>query len=305
MFVETEDKDAERFVTFVVESGESFRSVGRRLEELRLIESEAFFYYLARVTGKSAELKAGEYELNDQMSGWDVLKIITGSSVKLYKVTIPEGLNMFQTASLLRKYGLVDEIQFLEAAWDRAFLDELGIPSYSVEGYLFPETYFIPRGTSPKKLIRMFVEMFWSRIPDSFLAETEKRGLSFHESVILASVIEKETGLAAEMGMISSVFHNRLRKGMRLQSDPTAIYDLTPYESRVERAHLFRKTPFNTYQIPALPLTPVSNPGLMAIRAAIFPDESDKLFFVSRRDGSHHFSATYGEHKKAIDKYLR
>lgn len=305
LFIQVSEEDPERFVNFSVAPGESFRSVSIRLKDEALIESEPFFYYLGRLTAKSAELKAGEYELHDKMSPWEILKIISGSKVKLYKVTIQEGMNMFQIARKLRKRGLVDEIQFLEASWDANFVQELNIPSFTVEGYLFPETYFIPKGTTPRRIIRMFVEMFWSKIPHSFLDQAQASELSFHEAVIMASVIEKETGLAAEMGLISSVFYNRIDRKMRLQSDPTAIYDLMPYGGKVKRDHLFRKTPFNTYQIAKLPLTPITNPGLLAIQAALFPQESDSLFFVSRRDGSHHFSATYEEHKRAIEKYLR
>lgn len=297
--------EADRFVQFHVSVGESFRSVSSRLHQEKLVDSESFFYYLARLTGKSAELKAGEYELNNAMSDWEILKVITGSSVKLYAVTIPEGFNMFQIAERLQRRGLVDKIQFLEAAWDPVFVSELGIPSFTVEGYLFPETYMIARGTPARKIIRMMVDMFWAKVPDSFIDRALQGPLSFHEVVIMASVIEKETGYAAEMGLISSVFYNRIERGMRLQSDPTAIYDILPYGGRPTSQHLFRTTPFNTYRIPKMPLTPIANPGLLAIQASLWPQKSDYLFFVSRRDGSHEFTKTYADHKKAIDKFLR
>ena len=305
LFLKPSEQTPSRYVSFTVQPGESFKSVSKRLKDEELIESEPFFYYLARLTGKSADLKAGEYELHDKMSPWEILRIITGSRVKLYKVTIREGMNMFQIAQLLQQEGLVDEIQFLEACWKHSFVQELNIPSFTVEGYLFPETYFIPKGTSPRKIIRMFVDMFWSKIPISFLEKAKSSNLSFHQDLIMASIIEKETGLAAEMSLISSVFHNRLKKGMRIQSDPTAVYDLIPYGGPVTRQDLFRKTPFNTYQISRLPLTPISNPGLLAIQAAIFPQKTDLLFFVARGDGSHYFSRTYKEHKKAIQKFLK
>jgi UPF0755 protein len=292
-------------MAFTVEAGESFRSVTERLAKEKMIESESFFYYLARLTGKSGELKAGEYELHSKMSAWDILKVITGSDVRLYRVTIREGMNMFQIARLLHQFGLVDEVQFLEAAWDQEFVDSLNIPSFTVEGYLFPETYFIPRGTSPRRIIRMFVEMFWDKLPDDLLRRAKEGPLSLHEIVTMASVIEKETGYTGEMPRISSVFYNRIAKGMRLQSDPTAIYDIHPYGGRVTREHLFRETPFNTYRIPRMPLTPVGNPGLFALRAALYPEKTEYIFFVSRRDGTHHFSVSYEEHKKAIDQFLR
>lgn len=305
IFSTPESSEPRRFVAFTVESGESFLSVASRLQEQKLIESESFFYYLARLTGKSGDLKAGEYELNNRMNAWEVLKVITGSEVRLYRVTIREGMNMFQIARLLQQFGLVDEVQFLEAAWDQDFVSSLNIPSYTVEGYLFPETYFIPRGTSARRIIRMLVEMFWDKLPDELLERAKESPLSLHEVVTMASVIEKETGYAGEMPRISSVFYNRIEKGMRLQSDPTAIYDLLPYGGRVTRDHLFRETPFNTYRIPRMPLTPVANPGLLAIRAALYPERTKYLFFVSRRDGTHHFSETYEEHRRAIDRFLR
>jgi len=299
------EKSPNRFVSFSISSGESFRAVTKRLHDVRLIESEPFFYYLARLTGKSGDLKAGDYELNDAMSPWEILKVITGSRVKLYRITIREGMNLFQIAEYLRERGLVDKIQFLEAAMDPAFVDDLNIPSFTVEGYLFPETYFISRGTPPRQMIRMFVDMFWSKIPQEFLQQAIKGPLSFHDIVTMASVIEKETGLAAEMGLISSVFYNRFEKGMRLQSDPTAVYDVMPYGGKVVRKHLLRKSPFNTYQIDGLPLTPITNPGLLAIQAALYPQKTDYLFFVSRKDGSHEFTSTYSDHVKAIEKYLK
>jgi UPF0755 protein len=298
-------QEQRRFLGFSISAGESFKSVSLRLKEEGVVRSEPFFYYLGRITGKSAHLKAGEYELNDEMSAWEVLKVITGSHVKLYRVTFKEGMTMFQVAQTLEEAGLVDSIQFLEACWDHSLLAELNIPSPTIEGYLFPETYFIPRGSSSRAIIRMMVEMFWSRIPEAYLDKARKASLSFHEMVIMGSMIEKETGLVGEMSLISSVFYNRLESHMRLQSDPTAIYDIAPYGGRVTREHLFRKTPFNTYQIEGLPMTPIGNPGILSIQAALSPQTSTYLYFVSRRDGSHHFSSSYEEHREAIEKYLQ
>lgn len=298
-------KEQHRFLSFSVSSGESFKSVSLRLKEEGVIRSEPFFYYLGRITRQSAHLKAGEYELNEDMSAWEILNVVTGSHVKLYRITFKEGFTMFQVAQALEDAGLVDANQFLESCWDSGFLAELNIPSMTVEGYLFPETYFIPRGSSSRSIIRMMVEMFWSRIPDSYLERARQSQLSFHEMVIMASVIEKETGLVGEMSLISSVFYNRLKDHMRIQSDPTAIYDIAPYGGKVTREHLFRKTPFNTYQVDGLPLTPIASPGILSIQAALSPQQSTYLYFVSRRDGSHHFSSTYEEHREAIGRYLQ
>ncbi len=304
-FYQAPEADSRSFLSFSINTGESFKSVSLRLKAEGIVRSEPFFYYLGRLTGKSGMLKAGEYELNTEMTAWEVLKVITGSHVKLYRITVPEGYTMFQIAEMLENAGLVDEIQFLESCWDPVFLEELQIPSFSVEGYLFPETYYIARGSSARSIIRMFVEMFWTKVPPNYLAKAKSSSMSFHQTVIMASMIEKETGLIGEMSLISSVFFNRIDKRMKLQSDPTAIYDLLPYGGRVMRDHLFRKTPFNTYQIVGLPMTPISNPGLLAIYAALNPQKTEYLYFVSRRDGSHHFSASYEEHQEAIDKFLK
>ncbi|MDB5039098.1 MAG: Endolytic murein transglycosylase [Bacteriovoracaceae bacterium] len=299
------ESDSRRFLSFSVEQGESYKSVSLRLKSEGLIRFEPFFYYVGRASGKSASLKAGEYELNTEMSAWEILSVITGSHVKLYRVTLREGINMFQVAQTLEDLGLVDKMQFLESCWDSQFLEELHIPSPTVEGYLFPETYYIPRGSSPRAIIRIFVDMFWNRVPQSYIDEAKTGNLSFHEAVIMASMIEKETGLVGEMAIISSAFYNRIDRRMKLQSDPTAVYDILPLGGRVLRDHLFRKTAFNTYSIEGLPLTPISNPGILAIYAALHPQRTDYLYFVSRRDGSHHFSATFEEHKEAIEKYLK
>ncbi len=297
--------ETRRFLPFTILQGESFGSISGRLEEEGIIRSKPFFYYLGRATGKSGELKAGEYELNTLMTSWEILSVLTGSSVKLHRFTIKEGTTMFQIAQDLDQMGLVDKVQFLELCWDPALLEELSIPSFTVEGYLFPETYYLARGTPPRKIIKNFVEMFWTKVDEQYLETAKQRNMSIHEALIMASVIEKETGLAGEMAIISSVFHNRIAKGMKLQSDPTAIYDIAPYGGRVTREHLFRQTPFNTYQIPGLPLTPIANPGILSIHAAFHPEKSTYLFFVSRRDGSHHFTSTYEEHQEAIKRFLK
>lgn len=295
-----------KFFSFTISPNESFRSVSIQLAKENLIRSPKIFYYLGRLIGFSGKIKAGEYELNTQMSAWEILKIITGSHVKLYRLTLPEGFNLFQIANLLHTIGLVDRLQFIETCFNPQILEELLIPSFSAEGYLYPETYLIPRGISPRTLLHMFVEMFWSRIPEEFLEKARRSSFSFHELVILASLIEKETSIAAERSLMSSVFYNRLKKHMKLQSDPTSIYDLMPYGGGlVRREHLLRKTPFNTYWIQGLPLTPIANPSLESIQAALFPEQTEYLYFVSRKDSTHYFSHTYEEHRTAIQKYLR
>jgi UPF0755 protein len=294
--------EKKRFLSFSITVGESFKAATRRLKTEGFIKNEAFFYYMGRLTSKSGKIKAGEYELNTEMTAWEILNVITGGRVKLYRITIKEGMTMFQVAEELERLGLMDQVKFIEAAWNPLFLEELMIPSVTVEGYLFPETYYIPRGSSARSIIKLFVDMFWTRVDEEYINKTH---MSIHDIVIMASMIEKETGLSGEMGLISSVFHNRYRKGMKFQSDPTSIYNTKPYGGKPQKADIRRSSPFNTYRIKGLPLTPISNPGILAIHATAFPQTTDYLFFVSKNDGSHYFSKNYAEHERAINRFLR
>ena len=223
-----------------------------------------------------------------------------------YRVTIPEGFTVRQIASLLKQRGIIeDEEEFCRLAFDPRFVRSLGIEDRTLEGYLFPDTYRFPRGTPPREVIRVMVENF-RRVYDEGLAMRAKElGMTVREVVILASIIEKETGRAEERPLISAVFHNRLKKGMPLCSDPTVIYGLEEFDGNLTKEHLRRRTPYNTYLFAGLPPTAIANPGRDALLAALYPAPVPYLYFVSRNDGTHKFSVTLKEHNRAVLRYQK
>ncbi len=291
-------------VDFEVAEGVTLGAVAAQLESAGLVDAFAF-EWLARYRGLGSELRAGEYELSPRESAHQILERLTEGWVRMRTVSIPEGLRATEIAVRLDEAGLADRDDFLEGVANTTWLNELGLEGDSFEGYLFPETYRLARGLGTRAVLEAFGEQFlatWRTIEDA----SEKAGLSMHDVVTLASIIEKETGVAHERPRIASVFLNRLAKGMRLQTDPTVIYGVENFDGNLTRAHLNDDTnPYNTYQIKGLPPGPIANPGAAALRAVVEPEDSEFLFFVSRGDGSHVFSKTYSEHARAVDRFQR
>jgi UPF0755 protein len=233
-----------------------------------------------------------------------ILDLLTKGAVINYPVTIPEGYTMKQIAGLLHSEGLVDREKFLSLAHDRAVLDRHGIPGVNLEGYLYPDTYQLARGISASTAIETMVRRFWALV-GPLRKRAQDMGMKMEEVIILASIVEKETGLAEERPTIASVFLNRLKRRMRLESDPTVIYGLKDFDGNLRREDLSSPTPYNTYVIRGLPPGPIANPGLEAIKAVLYPAKTNYLYFVSKNDGSHHFSKTFSEHEKAVRIYQK
>ena len=292
-------------VLFEVRKGESLRAIATRLEEHGLVRDARATTWWARLRGKAGELHAGQYWLSPALSPGEIIDRIASGRVATWEVVIPEGLTAAEIGDRLAARGIVDVREFSAAVADPELARELGIPAKSLEGYLFPETYRLPRGRTGPEVVRVLVEQFraaWRQVE----ARAAERGLAMHEVVILASIVEKETGAPNERPMIASVFANRLRKGMRLESDPTVIYGVTAFDGNLRRTDLDDTANlYNTYQHTGLPPGPISNPGLDALRAVIDPAESNLLYFVSRNDGTHEFSETYAKHVEAVDRYQR
>jgi UPF0755 protein len=231
----------------------------------------------------------------------------------LHKITVPEGFTVRQIAELFAEKGVsrADDVPALEA--DDAFKKGLGIPAdgdsnhrQGLEGYLFPDTYQYIWSDTERDIVEMMVKRFFEIYDAGMRSRQNELGMSMREILTLASIIEKETGAPQERPHIAVVFYNRLRKGMRLQSDPTVIYGLGErYAGNLTRRDLDEATPYNTYQIPALPPGPICNPGKAALEAALWPAASDDLYFVSRNDGTHEFSADYTAHVRAVNRYQR
>ena len=288
-------------------TGTSFHEIARILEENGIVRDHRSFYVLARFGSAIPKVKAGEYELHTSMTPSAVLeKLVRGDVIK-YPVTIPEGFSVFQIGEILDQAKVCSKEIFLEKTKDHNFIAALDLDGDSLEGYLFPDTYNFPKGFGEEQVIRQMAARF-KTVYASLSKRAEQLGLSRRDVVILASMIEKEARDDQDRRLISAVFHNRLNRGMALQSDPTAIYDLKkrkPRNERITRQDLLRKSPYNTYQILGLPKGPIANPGLRSLQAVLYPADVNYLYFVSKNDRTHHFSSTLEEHNRAVARYQR
>lgn len=288
---------------FSIESGQTLKIIAHNLEKHNLISTGSYFVWYAKYKKASTKLKAGEYLLSASQSPEKILNVLLSGKVKLYKITLPEGLNIKEVAKQAEKNNICPADDFISLCYDKTFIRSLGIDADSLEGYLFPDTYLFPKKTDCKTLITAMTKRFHSIFTQEWKERADQIGLSVHEVVILASIIEKETGDASERPVISSVFHNRLKKRMRLESDPTVIYGIKNFDGNIKRKHLKQKTPYNTYRIKGLPIGPIANPGGLSMHAALYPDTTDYLFFVSKKDTTHYFSKNIKEHNRAVRKY--
>lgn len=279
--------------------------IAQILREAGVIGSSWAFLTLAYLQGSITRLHAGEYEFSPGISLRDVLRKLEAGRVISHQITIPEGFNAQEIAWFLASERLADAERFLELAREPGFAEKLGVSAPGLEGYLFPDTYRLMRGMGEEEILRVMVNRFRRVVPPDLAERAEAVGLDLHETVTLASLIEKEAQLARERPLISAVFHNRLRRKMPLQSDPTAVYGLPEATRRIRASDLQRDTPYNTYRIPGLPPGPIANPGLGAILAAVTPAKVNYLYFVAKNDGSHVFSRTLSEHNQAVELYQR
>ena len=248
-------------------------------------------------------VKAGEYALSATMSPIQIMAKLVKGEVELYKLTIPEGLNIYQIADLVAEAGFAQNSSFIAAATDAGLTRKNGIKAATFEGYLYPETYYFPRKVSTETILSTMVNRFWNVFDAAWQARADQLGFSIHQIVTLASIIEKETGAPFERPVISSVFHNRLKKKMRLESDPTVIYGLRNFDGNLKRSHLETPTPYNTYKINGLPVGPIANPGTKSLEAALFPADTHFIYFVSKKDKTHQFSTNFKDHNQAVLKY--
>jgi UPF0755 protein len=283
--------------------GSGIRKLAGELKSGGIIRSSWHFILMTRLRGESHRLKAGDYRFNDGMTPDVILKKLVSGDVDYLKFSLPEGYSIHQAAELLEQKGYFKRGVFLEKCRDTALLARLGLIESSVEGYLYPATYNLSRGGSEEQLISQMVAQFEKKFTE--LSSGGNGGLSRHTIVTLASLIEKEAISSDEKPLISSVFHNRLRIGMPLQSDPTAVYGVRAFSGKVTKADIERHSPYNTYLIKGLPPGPIGNPGADALTAALHPAATQYLYFVARQDGTHQFSRTLEEHNRAVRRYLK
>jgi UPF0755 protein len=292
-------------VLFEVARGASTGGIAGRLEAAGLVRSAEAFGALARLRRAAGGLRAGEYELSASQSSLEILEILAAGRVKTWEVVLPEGLRVEEIATRLAEPKLVDAAAFVAFARDPASAAALGVEGPDLEGYLFPETYRLPRGLAPREVAAALVAQFlgvWREIAP----RAAERGLGMRQVVTLASIVEKETGAPQERPLIAAVFLNRLARGMRLESDPTVIYGIAGFDGNLRRAHLEDDSNrYNTYKIAGLPPGPIASPGAAALRAVVEPAPAPYLFFVSRNDGTHVFSRTFDEHVNHVNRHQK
>jgi UPF0755 protein len=288
---------------FTIKPGEGFSSVNYRLSKREIVSSARIFHYYSKLTNKMTRLKAGTYNIPTGSNMKDILYILTEGTPILSKITIPEGKNMYEIAKLFESKGIAKYADFIKICKDPEIVKGIHPTAPSLEGYLFPETYMFAPKTPAIEVIKAMLTQFKKQ---TRMLDLEQTFLTPHEVIILASIVEKETGAKAERPTIAGVYLNRLKKKMRLQADPTTIYGIwETYNGNLRKKHLLQKTAYNTYKMSGLPLGPIANPSLAAIKAVLNPQEHNYVFFVSKNDGTHVFTPTYKEHKKAVEYWQK
>jgi UPF0755 protein len=293
-------------IFFEIENGKGARTIAHNLKEKGIIKKEWPFLLGYKVFSSSKSLKAGEYAFSVPLSTKEVLKTIIEGGIYLHLVIIPEGMTRREIAHDLESELDVNAEDFLEACSRTDSISSLDKKATNLEGYLFPETYHFPKRIPADKIVSTFVSQFMSVFSEEWQKRATELRMSIREVVTLASLIEKEASIPEEKKFVSAVFHNRLKIGMKLDCDPTIIYDLKEkgiFKDRLHAKDLKLNTPFNTYLHRGLPPGPICNPGRESLKAALYPAEEKYLYFVSKNDGSHHFSRSFKEHQNAVIKY--
>ena len=290
--------------TIVIREGMHLKEISGILESEGLIKNSAVFVLLAKMKGYSRSIKAGEYILNPAMPPGKIMEMMTRGEVVSHTVTIPEGFSIEQIADVLSGNGIIDREKFLVYAAGDGVEKKYSINGPGLEGYLYPDTYQFARNVSANAIIDTMVKRFW-QVTEQFEQKIAESGMTLHEVVTLASIVEKETGKASERPLIASVFLNRIKKRMRLESDPTVIYGIKDFSGNLKKRDLSTYSPYNTYVVRGLPPGPIANPGIDSIKAVLYPAKTNYLYFVSKNDGSHHFSSSLKEHNRAVYTYQK
>lgn len=307
-FIHTGVGDDPTEVIFEVPPGSTMTSVANGLKEKEIILNTDLFLLYARLKKMNHRLRVGEYALKATMSPAEILSILASGKSVTRAFTVAEGLNIYEIGSVLERSGFGTQAEFMKLVKDPVFIESLlGEKLSSLEGYLYPETYRITKYENIRAIITLMVKRFLLIYQQEILAKQQLLGWTRHQVVTLASIVEKETGAGFERPIISSVFHNRLAKKMKLQTDPTIIYgiaDLTGVvPNNITRKDITAPTAYNTYVIDGLPPGPIANPGREALLAAVEPAQTKYLFFVSKNNGTHVFSTDLASHAAAVRTY--
>ena len=292
---------------YEIKRGASVSVLSRSLYNQGILSRPYYLSIYARITGQASQLKVGEYTIEPGMTPFSLLKIIVAGRVRQYSITLVEGNNYWQMLEQVRQSPHLEHT--LTNISDEQIMSHLGYDNQHPEGRFYPDTYYFPRGTTDVEFLRRAYDQMELHLAEAWQGRDE--GLPFktpYEALIMASIVEKESALASERTVIAGVFINRLRKRMRLQTDPTVIYGLGKnFDGDIRFRDLRTDTPYNTYTRSGLPPTPIAMPGIEAIKAVMHPESTDYLYFVAIGDGkgSHAFSSTLAEHESLVDKYQR
>jgi len=294
----------EQFVD--IPTGAGSRAIGERLVAAGVIRDHLTYRAALWLSGEARHLKAGEYRFDRPATPLEIIGKIARGDVYVVPITFREGLTIAEMAKVFESHGLGTAAAFGQAARDGSLVRELDPSARNLEGYLFPETYSVPRHTDAARLVRMMVDRFSHILTPELRGAAEARGLSVRQLVTLASIVEKETGRPEERPLVAAVYENRLRIGMGLQCDPTVIYALQlagRYDGNLRRDDLHFDSPYNTYRYAGLPPGPIASPGKASLEAAAHPADVDYIYFVSRNDGTHEFARTLAEHNRNVQKF--
>jgi UPF0755 protein len=294
-------QDAEIFVDIPAGSGPN--AIADRLVSSGIVRDALTFRAALLVSGRARSLKAGEYRFEAPMHALDVIEKIARGDVYKRLLTFREGLTITEMAQVFEEKGFGNAAEFRDAAANVKVIAELDPAARDLEGYLFPETYSLPRDTPAAVVVEQMVAGFKNAFPEDLRAAAKEQGLTVRQVVTLASLVEKETAAAAERPLVGAVYRNRMKIGMGMQADPTVIYALQKagqYRGNLSRDNLQFDSPYNTYRYAGLPPGPIASPGRASLVAAVKPADVDYLYFVSKNDGTHVFASTLEEHNKNV-----
>jgi UPF0755 protein len=295
---------SEQFVT--IRQGAGSAEIGRRLADSHIVSDSRVFRAALWWTGQGRGLKAGEYRFDHPLTALDVVDVLVRGDVYTRRITFPEGLTIEEMAKLYESHDFGSARDFVAASKDVERIHDLDPDATDLEGYLFPETYALPRDTPASRLIAAMVDRFRTVYGEEMRARADVQGLTMRHVVTLASLVEKETASADERPIVAGVYRNRLKIGMAMQADPTIVYALEKahrYDGNIRKDDLGLDSPYNTYKYPGLPPGPIASPGKASLEAALAPADVRFLYFVSRNDGSHVFATTLAEHDKNVQTF--
>ena len=301
IFSSLNNKSIER-TTFVIEKGMSLNSLTNVLYEEGIIGNKSFFKYSVALRGLAGNIPTGKFAIEGKISNAKLIHTIFDEGPIRIKITLPEGL---RSEKVLEKIENILETQNRRLLTDSSFIEQFGIKATSLEGYLFPDTYYFFQGMMIEEVLTIMINQFWNNFNQTLIDRSNELELTIHEVVTLASIIEGEALFDSERRTISSVYHNRLRKNIKLQADPTIQYLFPDGPKTLSTKHLTISSPYNTYIHYGLPPGPINNPGIKSIEAALYPEDTDYLYFVAKGDGYHVFSTNQSDHLKAKREYKK